>query len=190
MVAVYGQRVAGGGDYLEAGLFDGLNFNRRLNVANKKFELTAEINAHGCFRIRALIDFSDVKAGDLGGFVSREASVDESGDAWVYGNAQVSGDARVYGNARVYGSAWVSGNAQVSGNARVSKSLIQINGLRWIVTINDVGIQIGCEHHSTADWDLFDDSRIAQMSDDAVDFWKKYKQAIIDLANVHQGRGW
>ena len=116
----------------------------------KKYELTGEFIAHWSgkklYRIRALVSFGVVVAGQLGGFVESEKNLDQSlygdawvsgnalvygdawvsGDAWVYGNARVSGnarvygDARVYGNARVYGDAWVSGNALVYGNARVS----------------------------------------------------------------------
>ena len=90
----------------------------------KKFELTTEsiTNVAGkkLFRIKALIDFEDVKAGELGGYVEKEGNVSQDGNAWVYGNAWVSGDARVYGNARVSGDAWVYGDARVYGNARVS----------------------------------------------------------------------
>ena len=69
----------------------------------KKFELTTEsiTNVAGkkLFRIKALIDFEDVKAGELGGYVEKEGNVSQDGNAWVYGNARVSGDARVCGNA-------------------------------------------------------------------------------------------
>ena len=69
----------------------------------KKFELVAELSKEffGCklFRIRALISFSNVSKGDLGGWVEKEECVDQSGDAWVYGNARVSGDARVSDDA-------------------------------------------------------------------------------------------
>ena len=81
----------------------------------KKFELTTEsiTNVAGkkLFRIKALIDFGDVKAGEVGGYVEKEGNVSQDGNAWVYGNARVYGDARVYGNARISGDAWVSGNA-------------------------------------------------------------------------------
>ena len=102
----------------------------------KKFELTSEtkINIFGkkLFRIKALISFADVEAGETGGWVEKEGNVNQSGNAWVsgdamvsgnakvYGNAKVSGDAMVYGNAEVYGNAMVSGNAKVYGNAKVS----------------------------------------------------------------------
>ena len=75
----------------------------------KKFELTSEtkINIFGkkLFRIKALISFADVEAGETGGWVEKEGNVNQSGNAWVYGDA------------KVYGDAWVSGDAMVSGNA-------------------------------------------------------------------------
>ena len=89
----------------------------------KKFELTSEFitNIFGTklFRIKALCEFGNVKAGELGGFLEKEENLSNDGDAWVSGNAEVSGDAEVSGNAWVYGDAWVFGNARVSGNARV-----------------------------------------------------------------------
>lgn len=100
----------------------------------KKFELTADrIKSNGVtlHRIKALIDFGDVKAGELGGYVEKETNLSQYGDAWVYRHAQVfgnawvrdnawlSGKALVYGNAQVFGEARVYGNAQVLGNARI-----------------------------------------------------------------------
>ena len=63
----------------------------------KKFELTSEtkINIFGkkLFRIKALISFADVEAGETGGWVEKEGNVNQSGDAWVSGNAEVYGNA-------------------------------------------------------------------------------------------------
>src|ERR1041385_6519192 len=90
----------------------------------KKYELT-EKNEEGLYRIRALRDFSDIKKGDLGGFIASEDNLSSYGDCWIYGNAQVFGNARVAGNAwvagnaRVYEGALVYGNAQVFGNAKI-----------------------------------------------------------------------
>ena len=90
----------------------------------KKFELTTEFitNAFGkkLFRIKALVEFGNVKAGELGGYVEKEGNVSQDNNAWVFGNAWVYGNARVSGNAEVFGNARVSGNAKVLGNARVS----------------------------------------------------------------------
>lgn len=57
----------------------------------KKFELTTEsiTNVAGkkLFRIKALIDFEDVKAGELGGYVEKEGNVSQDDDAEVSGDA-------------------------------------------------------------------------------------------------------
>ena len=58
----------------------------------KKYKLTSETT--GCdgfilYRIEALMDFSDVKTGDKGGFVQSENNLSQLGNAWVYGNAKV-----------------------------------------------------------------------------------------------------
>ena len=69
----------------------------------KKFELTTEtkINIFGkkLFRIKALISFGFIHAGEEGGWVEKEENLSQSGDAWVSGNAEVFGDAEVFGNA-------------------------------------------------------------------------------------------
>ena len=89
----------------------------------KKFKLTSEfivdISGVKLFRIKALIEFGNVKAGDLGGYIEKEENLSHMGDAWVSDDARISGNAQVFGNARVFGNAWVSGNARVSGDAQV-----------------------------------------------------------------------
>ena len=88
----------------------------------KKYKLTSETT--GCdgfilYRIEALMDFSDVKTGDKGGFVQSENNLSQLGNAWVYGNAKVCGKAEVRGDANVCGNAEVCGDAKVYGNAKV-----------------------------------------------------------------------
>ena len=76
----------------------------------KKYELTSETKVFlgkTLYRIKALVQFGNVNAGDLGGWIEKEENLSQSGNAWVYGNAEVYGDAEVYGNARVYGNAEV-----------------------------------------------------------------------------------
>ena len=84
----------------------------------KKYELTSEFvtNALGkkLLRIRALVSFSSISKGDIGGYIEKEENLSHGGNAWV------SGDAWVCGNARVSGDALVCGDARVCGNARVS----------------------------------------------------------------------
>ena len=90
---------------------------------NSKFELllddTVEYLGIKLFRIRALISFGNVEAGDIGGYIEKEDNLSIYGKAWVSGDAWVYGDARVYGDAEVYGDARVYGDALVYGDARV-----------------------------------------------------------------------
>ena len=130
----------------------------------KKFELTSEFitNIFGTklFRIKALIEFGNVKAGELGGFVEKEENLNHEGNAWVYGNARVYGnasvygdarvcdDARVYGNASVYGNACVCGDARVCGNA--DYATVHGFGSEYRTTTffktkaGEIGVRCGC----------------------------------------------
>ena len=68
----------------------------------KKFELTNDtkiVFGKKLFRIKALISFGNVEAGELGGYVEKEENLSHDGNAWVYGDARVCGDAWVYGDA-------------------------------------------------------------------------------------------
>ena len=82
----------------------------------KKYELTnetIEFRRRKLYRIRALRDFSNVKAGDLGGYIESEENLSQDGLCWVSEDARVCGNAWVCDNARVCGNAQVYGNAQV-----------------------------------------------------------------------------
>ena len=94
----------------------------------KKYELTEETlehNGHVLHRIKALINFGDVKAGEVGGWIESEDNLSHEGDCWVsdkakvFENARVWGDAQVYNDAEVYGYANVSGSANIGGDAKV-----------------------------------------------------------------------
>ena len=64
----------------------------------KKFELTTEsitFLGRTLFRIKALISFGNVKAGELGGYIEKEGNLSHEGNAWVYGDAKVYGDADI-----------------------------------------------------------------------------------------------
>lgn len=74
---------------------------------------TIKVNGHTLYRIQAVKDFSDVKKGDIGGYIESEENLSHENDCWVYD------DAKVYGNAEVYGSASITENAEVYGDAKV-----------------------------------------------------------------------
>ena len=87
----------------------------------KKYELLKEqcIEHEGrtLYRIKALKDFSDISAGDIGGYVESEYNLSHHGSCWVYDDAKVYDRARVYAYAKVYDKAQIYGNAMMFGNA-------------------------------------------------------------------------
>lgn len=106
----------------------------------KKYEFTGEENTYNgntVRRIRAIRDFGNVKAGDLGGWIEKEENLSHKGNCWVADAATVRGDARILddavvsGNATVYGRAIIRdgacvyneallyGNASICGNAQI-----------------------------------------------------------------------
>ena len=130
----------------------------------KKYELTTDIVVHfgrKLFRIKALVSFGNISAGDNGGYIEKEENLSQFGNAWVYGNARVFGD------------------------ARVSITPICVTGLGYNVTITDDHICIGCEFHSITDWASFDDRRILEMDGkNALTFWRKHGHYILSLREV------
>lgn len=86
----------------------------------KKYELTTHtVKKHNkkLFQIKALRDFSNVKKGDLGGYIEKEANLSHSGDCWVYQWACIRDNAKLSNDAKISGVVEMSGNAKVLNNA-------------------------------------------------------------------------
>ena len=94
----------------------------------KKYELIKESKTmfaeREIYRIRALKDFSDIKAGDVGGWVCSEDNLSQEGNCWIYDEAKCLDNARVYDNAVMCGNAVMFGNAKMFDNAKMSDSSI------------------------------------------------------------------
>lgn len=100
----------------------------------KKYELTndtIEICGHKLSRIRALTDFGNVKAGDLGGYVESESNLSHDGNAWVRDNAIVRDSAMVCDSAIVHDNAIVRDNAMVSDSAEVCDNAV-VRDNAWV----------------------------------------------------------
>ena len=112
----------------------------------KKFELTNEFitNMFGTklFRIRALVEFGDVEAGELGGYVEKESNLGHDDNAWVHDNAWVYGDAQVSGDARVCGN----------GDYAYAHGFGSVNRTTTFFRLKDggVGVRCGCFYGTLA----------------------------------------
>ena len=94
---------------------------------NKKYNLTNNriiVDGKTLYQIKALRDFSDVKKGDLGGFIESEKNLSHEGKCWVYNNAMVYGNGRLNEKARIYDGSKIFGNVKLMGNVKVCGSSI------------------------------------------------------------------
>ena len=156
----------------------------------KKYELLVDdtITFLGVqlFRIKALISFSGIEKGEVGGYIASGKNLSQSGNAWVSGDARVYGDAEVYGDARVYGNAWVSGNAWVYGDAdyTVFKNTWS-SGRYFTYTKSNRKWRVGCFYGSGAELveKAYKDSKKSG------DFYKAYVDFVEKLEaieNIHK----
>ena len=89
----------------------------------KKYELIKETKTCSTirimYRIRALKDFSDIKAGDVGGWVCSENNLSQEGDCWIYDDAKCLDNAKMFDNAKMYDNAIMCNNAVMCNNAEM-----------------------------------------------------------------------
>ena len=74
-------------------------------MGSRKYELTnisMEFGIKTLYRIRALKDFSDVKRGELGGWVSSEDNLSQEGNCWIYNEAKCMDNAKMYNNSTMH----------------------------------------------------------------------------------------
>ena len=110
------------------------------------------------FRIKALVPFGDIGAGEKGGYIQKEENLSQYGNAWVYGDARVSGD------------------------ARVEDKVINLMFKEYSVTILKEYIAIGCQTHTYEEWKNFKDCDIAPMDGpNGIQWWHKYRDVILKI---------
>ena len=93
----------------------------------KKYEVTNDILRDGnrvLYRIRALKDFNDVKAGDLGGYVASVKTLSQEGDCWIYDDACACDYSYVCDNATLRGNAVIKHRASIHHNAQLQDDVI------------------------------------------------------------------
>nr|DAI16965.1 MAG TPA: Putative transferase, nesg, ydcK, Structural Genomics.38A [Caudoviricetes sp.] len=150
----------------------------------KKYELLVEdtITFFGVqlFRIKALISFSGIGKGEVGGYIASEKNLSQYGNAWVSGDARVYGNARVYGDAEVYGNAWVSGDADYIVFKNTWSS-----GRYFTYTKSNKNWRVGCFYGSGAELveKAYKDSKKSG------DFYKAYVdfvEKLEEIENIHK----
>lgn len=131
-------------------------------MENKKYEFTGvakETWALTLHQIRAIRDFGNVKAGDIGGWIEKEENLSHDGDCWVYENAEVYENAKVTTTVNTFGNAFI-----------------------YKITVTDKHIKIGCQQHLKNEWKDFEDREIIKMNGKkALEFWRMFKPVLESL---------
>ena len=145
------------------------------------------------YRIKALRDFGNVKAGDLGGYIEKEYNLSHEGNCWVYDYAKVFGNARVSGYAVVYDNAWVYGDARVSGNAKVYDNAL-VSGDAWVsgnaivtgeTTVNGYA-KISGNAYITSNNDYAVAQYFGRLANDTITFCRLKDSIEIGVCPLHQ----
>jgi len=80
--------------------------------------------------------------------------------------------------ANLAGAKWTNG-------AAITRAPIQVFGLDYPITIVDGHMQIGCELHTLAEWEAFENERIARMDGArARRFWDAHRATLLALARA------
>ena len=124
-------------------------------TTHAKYRL-GERESNGLCRVIALLAFSDVAAGDVGGYVESERNLAHTGNAWVYGNA------------------WVSVVCLATPKV--------ITGFLYPLTITDEHLRAGCQVHTFQEWRNKTEREVLAMDGKAALVF--YKETLIPLMDA------
>ena len=99
---------------------------------DKKYKILPETkrklaNGRTVFRIQALRNFSDVKEGDIGGWIESEKNLSQKGNCWIYDNAIVTHSARVIDDAKIQNDVMIADSALIFENALIRNNAVVHN---------------------------------------------------------------
>lgn len=86
-------------------------------------------NGKKLYRIQATENFSEIRKGDIGGYVESPINLAHRGYCWIYDDSIVCGNAHVCENAEVRDKSIVMGDVYIGGYALVSNSDISDNAV-------------------------------------------------------------
>lgn len=113
---------------------EGLPVNNKYQILYYDKKQVLGENGPTVYRIKALRDIgTDVKKGDLGGYIENEFNLSIYGDCWVYDGSVVFGESFVGNNAKVMGNSCIHENSRILGHSIVERNSI-IGGT---VTLHD-----------------------------------------------------
>lgn len=112
------------------------------------------------YRIQALKDFGDVKAGDLGGYIADSSQLSQNGNCWIYSKSNklvsgrvtenaiinslgsnrdsiINGDVFISGNSKILNDVDIFGSVDIRGDSIISSKASNIKGFEGIKGFED-----------------------------------------------------
>ena len=146
-------------------------------MITKKYELTnekIEYERKTLYRIRALRDFSDVKAGDLGGFVESEKNLSHEGDCWIYDDSKVIGRSKIVGYSKVMRKSIVNNskvirisiveNSTVKSGSIVKSSIVDSSTIAAGSIVDNSSVESSIVENSKVENSIVDYSTVESQS--------------------------
>ena len=114
---------------------------------------------------------ADLDGANLDGANLRGADLD---GANLYG-------ANLYG-ANLYGANLYGVNLD---GEKLTKTPLSVVGLRYWCLISDGYMRLGCKRFTHEEWANFNDEKIKEMDDGALEFWKQWKVPLLAMCAAH-----
>ena len=67
---------------------------------------------------------------------------------------------------------------------KLKSAPVFIYGLKWLVTVTNEFLTIGCQRHTHAEWTSFSDETIKDMHFSAIDFWRQWKPVLLSVCAI------
>lgn len=137
--------------------------------------LNVYINGMNLKRIQAIKDFSDVKTGDLGGYIENPMNLSQDDESWIYDEAIVLGSSVVKNNSKIKGFS-ICKNSKVSNsqlndncyleNSDIISSVVYGNAIikDGILTGTAVGNDVIIKNSSFSKWTIYGKTTLNNIS--------------------------
>ncbi len=70
---------------------------------------------------------------------------------------------------------------------KIIKHPLSVVGLRYWCLISDGYMRLGCKRFTHQEWSEFSDEQISEMDEDALEFWKQWKEPLLAICKAHRG---
>jgi len=123
----------------------------------------------------------------LGSNIRIESDVKIRSGVWIGNDIWIESGVWIESGIRIESGVWIESGIRIESGIQLrnrrscSAFLITISGFLWPITIDRCFLRIGCEKHAIAEWREFSDDEIAEMDEDALEFWHKHKNWILKL---------